>query len=192
MPELLYLAGGSVLGLLLGVGICFFRDRARRARGESLHAHALAQADEIIAQARKDAGRAGIRNARFLAGDWRDAIGGNGRFDLVLGIFFFHHLTDEELAAAPRELAAALTPGGSVYGLEPSARRLAGYVGKLVVPNLMKRYQTADERQLLAETTEALFRQAGYNAATSWFDFASTPLAGLLPSWGAGNSVCRW
>jgi SAM-dependent methyltransferase len=146
---------------------------------------------KAIAQARKDAGRSGVRNVRFLAGDWRESIGGNGRFDLVLGVFFFHHLTDSELAAAPHELGAALTSGGVVYALEPSARRLAGLVGKLILPHLMKRYQTADERQLSAENTAAIFRESGYRAATSWFDFASTPLAGLLPSWESGYRLCR-
>jgi ubiquinone/menaquinone biosynthesis C-methylase UbiE len=146
---------------------------------------------KAIAQARQDAARAGIRNARFLAGNWRDGISGNGRFDLVLGVFFFHHLTDSELAGAPGELARVLGSGGLVYALEPSARRLAGIVGKLIVPHLMKRYQTTDERQLLAEDTAAIFGKAGYNATTSWFDFASTPLAGLLPSWESGYRLCR-
>jgi SAM-dependent methyltransferase len=146
---------------------------------------------KAIEQARKDASRAGIRNVRFLAGDWRGDIGAIGRFDLVLGVFFFHHLTDSELDAVPRELTAALIPGGAVYALEPSARRLAGVVGKLIVPHLMKRYQTADERQLLAEEMAATFRKSGYRATTSWFDFASTPLAGLLPSWKSGFRFCR-
>jgi SAM-dependent methyltransferase len=144
-----------------------------------------------IRQARQDAGRAGIRNARFLASDWREGVGGNGRFDLVLGVFFFHHLTDNELAAAPYELTAALTSGGAVYALEPSARRLAGLVGKLIIPHLMKRYQTADERQLLAEDTAARFRRSGYQTTMYWFDFASTPLAGLLPSWESGYRLWR-
>lgn len=146
---------------------------------------------KAIEQARKDAGRAGIRNVRFLASDWREGMRINGRFDLVLGVFFFHHLTNSELAAVPRELAAALAPGGAVYALEPSARRLAGIVGKLIVPHSMKRYQTADERQLLAEDMAAIFRECGYRATTSWFDFASTPLAGLLPSWKSGFRLCR-
>ena len=146
---------------------------------------------KAIAQARKDAARASVRNAQFLAGDWREGIVRHGRFNLVLGVFFFHHLTDSELAATPRELLAALTPSGAVYALEPSARRLAGAVGKLIVPHLMKRYQTADERQLLAEQTAASFRDSGYRTTTSWFDFASTPLAGLLPSWGSGYRLSR-
>src|SRR3974390_466151 len=47
-----------------------------------------------IAQARQDANHAGVRNAQFLSGDWRNGIGRLGPFDLVLGVFFFHHLTD--------------------------------------------------------------------------------------------------
>jgi len=106
-------------------------------------------------------------------------------------VFFFHHLTDRELAAVPRELLAALAPSGTVYALEPSARRLAGAVAKLIVPRLMKRYQTADERQLLAEQTATRFRNSGFTTTTSWFDFVSTPLAGLLPSWESGYRLSR-
>lgn len=141
---------------------------------------------KAIEQAQADASRLGIRNTRFVAGDWREVLGSEGRFDLVLGIFFLHHLTDSELAAAPRELG-----GGIVYALEPSALRLAGMIGKALVPQLMKRYQTTDERQLRAETTAALFRQAGYDAETNWFDFLSTPLAGLAPSWKFGYDTAR-
>jgi|SRR5579871_671955 len=147
---------------------------------------------KAVAQARADARRKRIENVQFAAGDWREAIASLGRFDLVLGIFFFHHLSDSELAQAPLQLARVLKPGGLAYGLEPSARRLAGVVGKILFPGLMRRYQTDDERQLEAEPTAALFRQAGYEARTDWFDFGSTPVAGLLPSWGTGYQAARW
>jgi ubiquinone/menaquinone biosynthesis C-methylase UbiE len=146
---------------------------------------------KAIAQARSDARHEGVANARFFTGDWREAVSGHGRFDLVLGVFFLHHLSDGELGAAPGELRAVLQPGGMVYALEPSARRLAGMVGKLLVPRLMRRYQTADERQLLAQPTAALFAQRGYATQTLWFDFVSTPLAGLFPGWRAGYLAAR-
>ncbi|HLI84504.1 MAG TPA: class I SAM-dependent methyltransferase [Bryobacteraceae bacterium] len=147
---------------------------------------------KAVAQAAADASRAGISNARFCAGDWRTALAAHGRFDLVLGIFFLHHLSDAELAAAPAQLLAVLRPGGVVYALEPSAYRLAGLVGKLLVPHLMKRYQTEDERQLRAASTASLFTRAGFAARTEWFDFVSTPLAGLKPSWRSGYSAARF
>jgi SAM-dependent methyltransferase len=146
---------------------------------------------KAIAQARADSRAAGLRNLRFAAGDWRERMAGLGAFDLVLGIFFFHHLSGDELAAAPRELAAILRPGGLLYALEPSAHRLAGLLGKIFVPRLMKRYQTADERQLRAASAAALFREAGYQSQTQWFDFVSTPLAGLFPGWAAGYHAGR-
>jgi SAM-dependent methyltransferase len=146
---------------------------------------------KAIAQATADARRAGTSNVRFCAGDWRSALAANGSFDLVLGIFFLHHLTDAELSAAPAELLAVLRPGGLAYTLEPSAHRLAGPIGKLIVPHLMKRYQTEDERQLLATPTAEFFSRAGYSVETEWFDFVSTPLAGLLPSWRTGYTVAR-
>jgi len=146
---------------------------------------------KAVAQARADSHRAGIGNLRFLAGDWRQTIRILGTFDLVLGIFFFHHLSDGELAAVPGQLAAVLRPAGLVYALEPSARRLAGAIGKILVPHLMKRYQTEDERQLVPARTAALFREAGYAATTAWFDFASTPWAGLFPAWRIGYQLVR-
>jgi SAM-dependent methyltransferase len=146
---------------------------------------------KAVAQARADVTRARIDNLRFLSGNWQEALGAMGRFDLVLGVFFFHHLTDEELARVPGDLAQVLRPGGVIYGLEPSARRLAGVVGKLLFPRLMKRYQTEDERQLPAGPTGALFQNAGYQVRTNWFDFVSTPLAGLLPGWRAGYRAAR-
>jgi SAM-dependent methyltransferase len=146
---------------------------------------------KAVAQAAADARRAGISNVRFWAGDWRKALATSGPFDLVLGIFFLHHLTDDELSAAPTELLAVLRAGGLVYALEPSARRLAGLIGKLIVPHLMKRYQTEDERQLLAEPTAEFFSRAGYSVETEWFDFVSTPLAGLLPSWRLSYTAAR-
>jgi len=146
---------------------------------------------KAIAQARADAGCARLGNLRFLSGNWQEALGALGQFDLVLGVFFFHHLTDSELERAPGDLAQVLQPGGVIYALEPSARRLAGVVGKLLFPRLMKRYQTEDERQLLAGPTGALFQNAGYEVRTNWFDFASTPLAGLLPGWRVGYRAAR-
>jgi SAM-dependent methyltransferase len=146
---------------------------------------------KAVAQAEADARRVRISNVRFCAGDWRSALTVRGPFDLVLGIFFLHHLTDAELSAAPAELLAVLRPGGLVYALEPSARRLAGLIGKLIVPHLMKRYQTEDERQLLAGPTAACFTRAGYSVETEWFDFVSTPLAGLAPSWRSAYIAAR-
>jgi len=146
---------------------------------------------KAVAQARANSRAAGLSNLQFAAGDWRDRMAGFGAFDLVLGIFFFHHLTDAELAAAPQQLSAVLRPGGLIFALEPSAHRLAGLLGRLLVPHLMKRYQTADERQLRAASMTALFRKAGCAAETNWFDFVSTPVAGLFPSWRAGYQAAR-
>ena len=49
-----------------------------------------------IRQARADAATLGIRNARFEQGTAAE-----GRFDVVIAIFFLHHLPDAELASLP-------------------------------------------------------------------------------------------
>ena len=139
-----------------------------------------------VRQARADASARGIRNARFEQGTAAE-----GRFDVAIAIFFLHHLPDAELEALPRQLREQLTPGGGFYSLDPSRRRLSGAVGRLLMPKLMRRYQTEDERELEAEATAALFRTAGWDTRVAMYDFGSSPLAGLFPGWGAGYRMAR-
>ena len=139
-----------------------------------------------IRQARADARALGIGNARFEQGTSAE-----GRFDVAMAIFFLHHLPDAELAALPRRLREQLTPGGTFYSLDPSRRRLSGAVGRLLIPKLMKRYQTEDERELDAGETAALFGSAGWRARVALYDFGSSPLAGLFPGWAAGYRMAR-
>jgi len=139
-----------------------------------------------IRQARSDAGRLGIANARFERGT-----SAAGQFDAAIAIFFLHHLPDEELAAFPERLRELLPAGGVFYSLDPSRLRLSGAVGRLLIPALMKRYQTEDERELDGDSTAEFFRRAGFAAKLSIYDFGSSPLAGLLPGWAAGYRMAR-
>jgi SAM-dependent methyltransferase len=139
-----------------------------------------------VKQAREDAQRLGIANARFEQGTEA-----HGQFDVVMAIFFLHHLPDAELAQLPARVRGLLAPGGVFYSLDPSRRRLSGAVGRLLIPNLMKRYQTPDERELEPEATGALFRAAGFDARTDIYDFGSSPLAGLFPGWSGGYRAAR-
>lgn len=139
-----------------------------------------------IRQARADAGMLDIRNANF-----EQVTRVEGRFDIVIAIFFLHHLPDAELMALPHRLRQQLTPGGVFYSLDPSRERLSGTIGRLLIPKLMKRYQTDDERELGADETGSLYRAAGWKTAVSMYDFGSSPLAGLFPGWGAGYRAAR-
>jgi SAM-dependent methyltransferase len=140
---------------------------------------------KAVKYAAKQAGRAGVANVRFIAGEWagewQSALDQREKFDAVLGIFFLHHLPDEELSAMPAQLLNVVRPGGVVYALEPSRGRLSEKIGKLLFPALMRRYQTEDERALDGRQVAATFRQAGFDAAAEWFDFGSLPMAGLCP-----------
>lgn len=139
-----------------------------------------------IRQARDDAARLRVPNAHFQkSGDVA------GPFDAVIAIFFLHHLPDTELEALPARLMQWLAPHGAFYSLDPSRARLSGAVGRKLIPGLMKRYQTPDERELDGETVAALFRRAGYDAHMAIYDFASSPLAGLCPGWRFGYRMAR-
>ena len=139
-----------------------------------------------VRQARADAERLGIRNARFEQGTTAA-----GSFDVVIAIFFLHHLPDADLAGLPGQLQGLLAPGGIFYSLDPSRSRLSGRVGRVIIPRLMKKYQTPDERELDPRPTAELFRQAGFETRVEMYDFGSSPLAGLLPGWGAGYGAAR-
>jgi cyclopropane fatty-acyl-phospholipid synthase-like methyltransferase len=139
-----------------------------------------------IRQARADAERLEIRNVRFA-----EASDAEGTFDAVMAIFFLHHLADDALADLPRQVASRLAPGGTFYSLDPSRHRLSGALGRLLVPWMMRRYQSPDERELEPEATRRLFSGAGLEARAETYDFGSTPLAGLFPGWGWGYGLAR-
>ena len=142
-----------------------------------------------IQQARIDADRQQIRNVQFIEGGMDSA---HGQFDVVIAIFFLHHIPDAELESLPGTIAKMLVPRGRFYSLDPSHYRLSGAIGSLVIPWMMKKYQTADERELKPEWTRALFSRHGFDAHLDYYDFASSPLAGLFPSWAAGYWTARY
>lgn len=144
-----------------------------------------------IRQARADAESAGVANAEFLEGSATDAALAGRSFDVVIGIFFLHHIPDAELRPTAERIHAWLAPGGVFYGLDPSRYRLSGAIGSILIPRLMRRYQTPDERELKPSEMTAHFAQAGFDARAGFYDFTSTPLAGLFPSWRAGYRAAR-
>jgi SAM-dependent methyltransferase len=139
-----------------------------------------------VRQAREDAARLRIPNVRFQEGTIAP-----GRFDVVMAIFFLHHLSDGALADLPGALNDLLVAGGVFYSLDPSRRRASGAVGRILIPGLMKRYQSPDERELEPEATASLFRRAGLDTRVEMYDFGSSPFAGLFPGWRAGYRLAR-
>jgi len=141
-----------------------------------------------IRQAKLDS--AGIGNLHFVEGTLESAHIGPASFDVVIAIFFLHHLPDTvpELAG---QIATILKPGGFFYSLDPSRYRLSGAIGELLIPKMMARYQSPNERQLAPRTTAEHFSKAGLDARFEYYDFVSTPLAGLFPSWRWGYRATR-
>ena len=145
-----------------------------------------------IRQAREDAAQAGQPNLRYAEGTIETAGLEARSFDLIIAIFFLHHLPDAMLAELPRKIHELLAPGGWFYSLDPSRQRLSGAVGRLLIPRLMRKYQSPDERELDAMVTSDLFARAGLEARTDFYDFVSSPVAGLFPGWALGYRVARY
>jgi cyclopropane fatty-acyl-phospholipid synthase-like methyltransferase len=141
-----------------------------------------------VRQARQDAARGEITNARFEEGSLESV---TGKFDAIIAIFLLHHLPDSILHEAPELIRERLAPGGVFYSLDPSRQRLSGKVGALLFPRLMQKYQSPDERQLDPGETAQYFRSAAFTCQTSMYDFVSSPLAGLLPGWRSGYRAAR-
>jgi SAM-dependent methyltransferase len=141
-----------------------------------------------IRQARLDS--AGISNLQFIEGTLESAQIGPGSFDVVIAIFFLHHLPDT-IPGLVCQIERILKPGGVFYSLDPSRYRLSGAIGELLIPKLMARYQSPNERQLAPGATAEYFRKAGLDARFEYYDFVSTPLAGLFPSWRFGYRMTR-
>jgi SAM-dependent methyltransferase len=181
-------ASGKARALSLGCGIGDTELLLAPHVGEVV---GLDLAPSAIRQARDDAARAHRTNLRYIEGTAETAMLDPPSFDLVIAIFFLHHVPDAMLAALPRRIYDLLSPGGCFYSLDPSRRRLSGAIGSLVIPKLMRKYQSPDERELDAESTGALFAQAGFEAKTDFYDFVSSPLAGLFPGWAAGYRAAR-
>jgi 2-polyprenyl-3-methyl-5-hydroxy-6-metoxy-1,4-benzoquinol methylase len=176
-------AGSRVLSLGCGIGDTELL-LARRVK--SLVGVDLSPA--AIRQARADASAQGVSNIEFVEG----SIGSvEGEFDVIIAIFFLHHLPDSDLESLPIAIRSLLKPGGSFYSLDPSRYRLSGAVGSLLLPGLMKKYQTEDERELDPEWTKSVFGAKGFRAGLDYYDFASSPLAGLFPSWEWGYRFAR-
>jgi len=144
-----------------------------------------------IRQARADAARLKITNVEFCAGDAHRVEFPESTFDAAIGIFFLHHVPDSEIPALIERIHRWLKPGGVFYGLDPNRYRLSGALGRLFVPGLMRRYQTPGERELKPRETAARFEAAGFQVRSQCYDFASTPIAGLLPSRGGGYRTLR-
>ena len=144
-----------------------------------------------IRQAREDVRRLNIANLDVIEGTIQDAPLEGREFDAIIAIFFLHHLPGDELKRTAAWIFRHLRPGGVFYSLDPSCFRLSGAIGRIIVPRLMKRYQTPDEHELDPRETSEVFTRAGFESRYDYFDFASSPLAGLFPSWRGGYLASR-
>jgi SAM-dependent methyltransferase len=137
---------------------------------------------KAILQAKQDAERGGFRNVVFQTGDPGQSCLLEGGFDVVMAVFFLHHLQDQRLERMVALIRKLLSPRGAFYSLDPNQHRLSGAIGRVIFPKIMRRYHSPDERELVPGKLHELFVANGFAARIGIYDFFSTPLAGLLPS----------
>jgi SAM-dependent methyltransferase len=191
VERMLRATGAGAQSRILSIG-CGIGDTELLLAPRVAHITGVDLSPTAIAEARRTSAARDVTNVRFVTGSWQTALPTDEPVDIVIAIFFLHHLPAENLTGFAAQLTAVLRKGGTLYALDPSARRLSGFVGELFAPTLMKKYQTENERPLVPGSTAARFRAAGFETSTRWFDFISTPLAGLFPSWATGFRLARF
>jgi SAM-dependent methyltransferase len=117
-----------------------------------------------VERARATARAAGIGNVEFVAHDlsaqvlpWEDA-----KFDAVCLFGVLHHIPDPAIPAVLREAHRVVVPGGTVYSMDPSARRLVALF-KPLVRRLYRRFHSPDERELDEIALQRAYREAGFS-----------------------------
>ena len=187
VQRILRLTGAGKTSRVLSIG-CGIGDTELLLAPHVAHLTGVDLSPSAIQQANADAHRLGIPNVTFLEGTAEAA---RGPFDMVFAVFLLHHLSDHALAQFASHIASILTPGGTFYSLDPSKHRASGAVGRLLIPSLMKKYQTDDERELDPEETRRLFGPEWREVRTDTYDFGSSPMAGLFPGWQGGYELSR-
>jgi hypothetical protein len=112
-------------------------------------------------------------------------------FDLIIAIFFCTMFRTPCWPGYPSRFANCF-PQALLYSLDPSRQRLSGTIGSLLIPKLNAQIPIAgNERELDASSTARLFAHAGLDTRIDFYDFVSSPLAGLLPGWEMGYRAAR-
>ncbi len=187
VQRILHLTGANKTARVLSIG-CGIGDTELLLAPHVAELTGVDLSPAAVRQANADAQRLGISNARFIEGTAEAA---HGPFDAVIAIFLLHHLSDQALTQFARHVASILAPGGVFYSLDPSRHRASGAVGRLLIPSLMKKYQTDDERELDPEATRLLFGKEWARVRTDTYDFGSSPMAGLFPGWRGSYQLSR-
>lgn len=170
-----------VLSLGCGIG-----DTESLLAGRVAHVHGFDLSPKGIEEARRRA----LPNMTFEVASLEEFRPAEGPFDAAIAIFFLHHMAND-LPGALRRIAGWLKPNGVLYAIDPSRYRLAGLVGRLLVPHLMKKYQTEDERPLSRGDVARALAESGWRGEVGFYDFGSTPVAGLWPGWVGGYLLSR-
>ncbi len=115
---------------------------------------------DMMGRAKRQAGKRGLKNVRFIQGDVGKLPFPDGSFDLVLSLNGFHAFPDKE--AAYREVFRVLKPGGIFCGcfyIKGENKRTDWFIEKVYTPKgyFTPPYETAHS---LEKRLRAMYRKA--------------------------------
>ena len=132
---------------------------------------------------RRRATSAGFSHLEFRDGDARSlrTIAAGETFDVIWAVALLHHLASDEQSAILADVAACLNPGGVFMSVDPSRRRLVGYL-KSLVPEKISRYHSPDEEEIDFTKLAQQVTSAGLTVEAIFpVDYFLNPLAWVLP-----------
>lgn len=120
----------------------------------------LDYSSDMMERAKRQAGKRGLKNVRFIQGDVGKLPFPDGSFDLVLSLNGFHAFPDK--AAAYREVFRVLKPGGIFCGcfyVKDENKRTDWFIEKIYTPKgyFTPPYETAHS---LEKRLKAMYRKA--------------------------------
>ena len=115
---------------------------------------------DMMERAKRQAGKRGLKNVRFMQGDVGELPFEDGSFDLVMSLNGFHAFPDKE--AAYREIFRILKPGGVFCGcfyVKGENKRTDWFIEKIYTPRgyFTPPYETAHS---LEKRLKAMYRKA--------------------------------
>jgi ubiquinone/menaquinone biosynthesis C-methylase UbiE len=136
--------GDAVLDVGCGTGTLAIA--ARRRVGPTGAAYGVDASPEMLARARKKAGRAGIE-VTFQLGAAQALPFPDARFDAVLSTIMLHHLPRPSRQECAREMRRVLRPGGRVLAVDFAA---PGQERKTLLDHLHRRHGHVDFSEIIA------------------------------------------
>lgn len=168
---------GNVLSLGCGDGLL----EVELARSAT-HVTGVDISPDAIQLARRHASSHGVDNVDFLCQSTSE-IDWSKKYDVILCVSFLHHVPADDLADLLANVYGSLKDGGSFYCIDPNAKGVLRYIGRLIMGDRYESYHSINERELYPEAMSTALQRAGFSSVRIGYnDLTLIPALFLFPA----------